>query len=67
MSTGTVKWYNKRKGFGFIAPVVGGDDLFVHKSDIKSCGNAPLKEKQKVRFEVGRGKNGPTALNVTLA
>lgn len=67
MSTGIVKWYNKRKGFGFIAPTAGNGDLFVSQSDIKSGSNASLEKNQKVRFEIGRGKNGPSAANVTPA
>ena len=65
MSTGTVKWFNTKKGFGFIAPDDGGDDLFVHYSEIKAEGYATLKENQKVQFEVGQGKKGPCATNVS--
>jgi len=64
MSTGTVKWFNSSKGFGFISPDDGGDDLFVHHSEIKSEGYASLDEGQKVEFEVGEGKKGPCATNV---
>ncbi len=64
MSTGTVKWFNAKKGFGFIAPDDGGDDLFVHYSEIKSEGYAQLREGQKVDFEIGEGKKGPCATNV---
>ncbi|MHC4194212.1 MAG: cold-shock protein, partial [Planctomycetota bacterium] len=56
MSTGTVKWFNSGKGFGFIDPDDGGDDLFVHHSEIKTNGSASLDEGQKVEFEVGQGK-----------
>jgi len=64
VSTGTVKWFNGRKGFGFITPEDGGDDLFVHHSEIKATGLASLEEGQKVDFEVGQGKKGPCATNV---
>ncbi len=65
MSTGTVKWFNSTKGFGFIAPDDGGDDLFVHHSEILTSGYASLDEGQKVKFEVGEGKKGPCATKVT--
>jgi len=65
MSTGTVKWFNSSKGFGFISPDDGDDDLFVHHSEIKTNGYASLDEGQKVEFEVGQGKKGPCATNVT--
>lgn len=64
MSTGTVKWFNASKGFGFICPDDGGDDLFVHHSDIQTEGYASLNEGQKVEFEVGEGKKGPCATQV---
>ena len=64
VSTGTVKWFNSSKGFGFIAPDGGGDDLFVHHSEIKTSGYATLDEGQKVEFEVGEGRKGPCATNV---
>ena len=67
MSTGTVKWFNESKGFGFITPDGGGNDLFVHHSEVKTGGYASLSENQKVQFEVGQGKKGPCANNVTLA
>ena len=67
VSTGTVKWFNASKGFGFIAPDGGGDDLFVHHSEIKTSGYATLDEGQKVEFEVGEGKKGPCATNVVPA
>jgi CspA family cold shock protein len=65
VSTGTVKWFNASKGFGFISPDDGGDDLFVHHSEIKADGYASLDEGQKVKFEVGEGKKGPCATDVT--
>ncbi|MCX5632231.1 MAG: cold-shock protein [Phycisphaerae bacterium] len=65
MSTGTVKWFNADKGYGFITPDDGSSDLFVHHSEIKTSGYAGLDENQKVNFEVGQGKKGPCANNVT--
>ena len=64
MSIGTVKWFNSSKGFGFINPDDGGEDLFVHHSEIKTSGYASLDEGQKVEFKVGQGKKGPCATNV---
>ena len=64
MSTGTVKWFNSSKGFGFINPDDGGEDLFVHHSEIKTMGYATLDEGQKVEFMIGQGKKGPCATNV---
>ena len=66
MSKGIVKWFNRNKGFGFISPESGGEDLFVHHSEIKSSGYANLDEGQQVEFEVGQGKKGPCATNVVL-
>ncbi|MBW8042525.1 MAG: cold-shock protein [Planctomycetes bacterium] len=67
MSTGKVKWFNSSKGFGFITPDGGGEDLFVHHSEIKTSGYASLDEDQSVEFEIGEGKKGPCATNVTPA
>jgi CspA family cold shock protein len=64
VSTGKVKWFNSSKGYGFIEPDDGGNDLFVHHSEIKSDGFASLDEGQKVEFEIGEGKKGPCATNV---
>ncbi|MFC1604838.1 cold-shock protein [Planctomycetota bacterium] len=64
MSSGTVKWFNGSKGFGFITPSDGGEDLFVHHSEIKMSGYASLDEGQNVEFEIGQGKKGPCATNV---
>jgi len=64
MSTGTVKWFNSKKGYGFITPDDGGKDMFVHHSDVKTSGNATLDEGQKVEYEVGEGQKGPCAKNV---
>jgi len=67
MSSGTVKWFNASKGFGFITPDEGGDDLFVHHSEIQMEGYASLDEGQKVNYEVGEGKKGPCATAVSAA
>ena len=67
MSTGTVKWFNASNGFGFITPADGGEDLFVHHSEIRTEGYATLDEGQNVNFEVGQGKKGPCATNVVPA
>jgi CspA family cold shock protein len=64
VSTGTVKWFNEKKGFGFITPDSAGEDLFVHHTEIKTSGYASLEEGQKVQFDVGQGKKGPCATNV---
>ena len=64
MSTGIVKWFSASKGFGFIVPDEGGDDLFVHHSEIKAEGYTSLDEGQRVEYEVGEGKKGPCATNV---
>jgi CspA family cold shock protein len=65
VSTGKVKWFNPKKGFGFIVPDDGGDDVFVHYSEVKTDGFASLEEGQKVDYEIGPGKRGPCATNVT--
>ncbi len=64
---GTVKWFNSEKGFGFIAPQNGGDDVFVHFRQINNSGfgRVDLSEGQKVTFEIGQGQKGPQAENVT--
>ncbi|HEY7938911.1 MAG TPA: cold-shock protein [Acidimicrobiales bacterium] len=58
MPTGTVKWFNATKGFGFIAPEDGGEDLFVHQTEIQVSGYRELAEGQRVEFEVTQGKKG---------
>jgi len=64
VSTGTVKWFNEKKGYGFITPDDGNEDLFVHHSEIKTDGYASLHEGQKVEFTIGQGKKGPCATAV---
>lgn len=64
MPEGTVKWFNADKGFGFISPAEGGDDLFVHFSAIQSEGYKTLDEGQRVSFNVGQGQKGPQATEV---
>lgn len=65
MATGTVKFFNAEKGYGFIAPEDGGEDVFVHFSNIAGSGYRNLEEGQKVEFEVGPGRKGDEARNVT--
>jgi CspA family cold shock protein len=65
MSFGTVKWFNDAKGFGFIAPEDGSEDVFVHFSAIASNGFRSLKEGQRVSFEIVQGPKGKQAANVT--
>ena len=62
--TGTVKWFNEGKGFGFITPDTGGKDLFAHFSEIKGSGFRTLAENQRVEFEVTQGQKGPQASNI---
>jgi CspA family cold shock protein len=64
MATGTVKWFNDAKGFGFITPDDGGDDLFAHFSEVKAEGFKSLQEGQKVSFEVKQGPKGKQAANI---
>jgi cold shock protein len=67
MATGTVKWFNAEKGYGFITPDDGGKDLFVHHSAIVGEGYKSLSENAKVSFEPAQGEKGPEAKSITLA
>ena len=64
VATGTVKWFSDQKGFGFITPEDGGDDLFVHHSNIDAEGFRTLTEGQQVEYEEGQGRKGPEATKV---
>ena len=64
MEKGKVKWFNEKKGFGFVTPDDGGADLFVHHSNIVSEGFRTLHEGQAVEYEVSQGRKGPEATNV---
>jgi CspA family cold shock protein len=65
MAQGTVKWFNEEKGYGFITPDEGGDDLFVHYSGITGSGFKSLEEGAKVTYEATQGRKGMQAENVT--
>ncbi|MGO1315487.1 MAG: cold-shock protein [Cellulomonadaceae bacterium] len=67
MTSGTVKWFNADKGFGFIAPTDGTPDVFAHYSEIASSGFRTLEENQAVTFDVVQGPKGPQASNIHLA
>ena len=67
MATGTVKWFNAEKGFGFIAQDGGGADFFAHYANIATQGFRELQEGQKVSFDIAQGQKGPTAENIVPA
>lgn len=67
MAIGTVKWFNDAKGFGFISPEAGGDDLFAHFSAIQTKGFKTLQEGQRVSFDVVTGPKGQQAANISPA
>jgi len=67
MATGTVKWFNAEKGFGFIEQDGGGADVFAHFSNIAASGYRELREGQKVTFDVTQGQKGPQAENIARA
>ena len=64
MATGTVKWFNAEKGFGFITPDGGGADVFAHYSAIDATGFRTLDENQRVEFEIAQGPKGPQAAQI---
>ncbi|MFC1407970.1 cold-shock protein [Streptacidiphilus sp. N1-12] len=66
MATGTVKWFNSEKGFGFIAQDGGGADVFAHYSNINAQGYRELLEGQQVEFEIAQGQKGPQAENIRV-
>jgi CspA family cold shock protein len=66
MATGTVKWFNAEKGFGFIEQDGGGADVFAHYTNIQAQGFRELLEGQKVEFDVTQGQKGPQAENITI-
>jgi len=67
MPTGTVKWFNPTKGYGFIEPEDGGKDVFVHISAVQNAGMASLREGQKIDFEVVTGQNGKSSAENLVA
>jgi CspA family cold shock protein len=66
MATGTVKWFNPEKGFGFISADDGSGDIFAHYSEIAGKGYRSLEENQHVQYDVGQGPKGPLAQNIRV-
>jgi len=64
MEVGVVKWFNAAKGYGFLSPESGGDDVFVHYSAIQGDGFRSLQDGQRVEYEIVEGRRGPQAANV---
>ena len=64
MAKGKVKWFNERKGYGFIIPDEGGPELFVHHSNVVAKGSRSLQDGQAVEYDVAQGQKGPEATNV---
>lgn len=67
MATGTVKWFNATKGFGFIAPDDGGKDIFVHISAVEQAGLTGLRDNQKIKFEMREGRDGRSSASELVA
>jgi CspA family cold shock protein len=67
MATGTVKWFNTQKGFGFIQPDGGGNDVFVHISAVERAGMGSLAEGQKIKYDVAMDRGKPAATNLSAA
>ncbi len=67
MATGTVKWFNMQKGYGFIQPDEGGKDVFVHISAVERAGLGSLREGQRVKYEIARDRGKDSAANLSLA
>jgi CspA family cold shock protein len=67
MATGTVKWFNMQKGYGFIQPDEGGKDVFVHISAVERAGIGSLREGQRVKYEIARDRGKDSATNLALA
>lgn len=67
MATGTVKWFNSQKGFGFIQPDDGGKDVFVHISAVERAGMGSLAEGQKIKYDIATDRGKPAATNLSSA